>query len=197
MAASSKNSAGDSASDRPRHAAAFGRALALAPALVLCALVAGCGWAPLYADPQTAPADADLRAIRVAPIHERIGQKLELALRRSMNPSGEPTPQRYLLQVTLQLYQANLGITTQGLGTLGRTDVYATFHLDDSKTGAQLLTGTSHANDSFDLEANGYSNVVAMEDSQTRVVEELRRDLLVRLTLFMQRREAAPPPAKT
>ena len=43
---------------------------------------------------------------------------------------------------------------------------------------------------SFDLEANEYTNVVAENDAGTRSVEELRRDIMTRLTLFMQRRVA-------
>ena len=170
--------------------ALFGLALCLPMAL------AGCGWAPLYADRQSGPAAADLRAIKVAPIAMRIGQNLELALRAAFNPSGEPTPQRYVLRVTLTVSKQNLGITTQGYGTVGRIDVNARFVLADLKTGAQLLADTSHFNDSFNLLANGYSNVVAQNDSEIRVVDALRDDILTRLTLFLQRRAAASP-AKT
>jgi LPS-assembly lipoprotein len=178
--------------------ARFGWALAVPLALGLCAPVAGCGgWAPLYADPQTGPAAAELAAIKVAPIAERIGQHLELGLRASFNPSGEPPPpQRYILRVTLELGEQSLGITTQGLGTLGRIDVTARFVLANLKTGAPLFTGTAHVTDSFDLLANGYSNVVAQNDAETRAVEQLRDDLLTRLTIFLQR-GAAVPPAKT
>src|SRR5262250_360289 len=114
----------------------------------------GCGWAPLYADLETGPADVELRAIKVAPISERIGQKLALALRQSLNPSGEPTPQRYQLNTALSTARQDLGIQTQGLGTRGRLDAFANFNLRDSATGADLLRGTSHAVESFDILAN-------------------------------------------
>src|SRR5436190_10320595 len=94
----------------------------------------GCAWAPLYAAPETGPADEEVRAIRVAPISERIGQKLALALRQSLNPTGEPTPQRYLLRTTLQTQRQDLGVQTQGFGTRGRLDAYANFALTDSTT---------------------------------------------------------------
>ncbi|HTV90977.1 MAG TPA: hypothetical protein VME41_18340 [Stellaceae bacterium] len=174
------------------------RCVCLGVALCLLGLVSGCGgWAPLYADPQTGVAAADLRSIRVAPIAERIGQNLELALRGAFNPSGEPAPQHYVLNITLQVTKQNLGLTTQGLGTLGRIDVYAHFILTDIKSGKQLLAGISHFDDSFDLLANGYSNVVAQSDAETRVVAELRDNLLTRLTVFFQRRAASPPAAGT
>jgi LPS-assembly lipoprotein len=152
--------------------------------------MAGCGWAPLYADPQTGPADEELRAIRVVPAPERIGQRLAMALRESLNPAGEPTKQRYVLRTTLQVTRLDLGIQTQGLGTRGRLDVYAGFILSDSTSGTQLLTGTSHVAESFDILANLYSDTVAEDDARTRAVEEMRRDIVSRLTLFLQRRTA-------
>jgi LPS-assembly lipoprotein len=150
--------------------------------------LAGCGWAPLYANRQSGAAAADLRAIQVAPIPERIGQNLELSLRRAFNPDGTPAQTRYVLHVTLQLTKQNLGITTQGFGTLGRIDAYAHFVLADIASGKPLFAGNVHVNESFDLLANGYSNVVAQKDSETRVVAEMRDDLLARLTVFFQRR---------
>ncbi len=153
-------------------------------------LLGSCGWAPLYADRETGPADEEVRAIRVAPISERIGQKLALALRQSLNPTGEPTPQRYLLRTTLQTQRQDLGVQTQGFGTRGRLDAYANFSLSDSTTGMNLISGTSHVADSFDILANEYSNVVAEDDARTRAVEEMRRDIVTRLTVFLQRRVA-------
>ena len=158
------------------------------------AVLGGCGWAPLYADLETGPADEEIRAIRVAPISERIGQKLALALRQSLNPTGEPTPQRYLLRTTLETSRQDLGVQTQGFGTRGRLDATATFFLSDSTNGAQLLSGTSHVADSFDILANEYSDVVAEDDARTRAVEEMRRDIVTRLTLFLQRRAAETKP---
>jgi LPS-assembly lipoprotein len=154
----------------------------------------GCGWAPMYADSATGPADDDLRAIRVTPIAERIGQKLAIALRDSLNPGGEPTPQRYMLSVTLQVIRLDLGVLTQGIGTRGRLDVYAKFTLADTAAKTVPLSLTSHVNESFDILANLYSNVVTEEDARTRAVEELRRDIIARLTVFFQRRAAAGRP---
>jgi LPS-assembly lipoprotein len=151
----------------------------------------GCGWTPMYADVATGPADAELRAVRVAPIAERVGQKLAIALRDSLNPSGEPTSQRYVLGITLQVVRLDLGVLTQGIGTRGRLEVYASVTLTDIAGNTALLSLSSHVNESFDILANQYSNVVTEEDARNRAVEELRRDILARLTVFFQRRAAA------
>ena len=165
-------------------------AIAAAAALALC----GCGWTPLYADRATEPGDAELRAIQVAPIPERLGQKLEMGLRNAFNPSGASTPKRYILRTTLLVVRQDLGIQSEGLGTVGQVDVIATFALSDLKTGAALLTNTTHAAESFDILPNGYATVVAENDARARTIDDMQREIVTRLTLFMQRR-AAPQPA--
>jgi LPS-assembly lipoprotein len=166
------------------------RRLLLALALVPVVALSGCGWAPLYADRESGPADEDLRAIKVDPIPERIGQKLAWALRESFNPTGVSTPQRYRLRTLLTTARADLGIQSTGLGSRGKFDATAAFTLIDIKSGAALMATTSHVSESFDILANEYASVVAEDDARTRAVEELRRDMVTRLTLFLQRRVA-------
>ena len=161
-------------------------------ALIGVALTAllGCGWEPLYADPQTGPASEELRAIKVNPIPERIGQRLEIALRNSLNPSGEPTPPRYVLNTSLISVLGNLGIQSEGLATLGQVDAFATFTLVDLQNNATLLTNTIHVANSFDLNPNQYSTIVGEDDARVRSVSELDQEIVARLTMFMQRRIA-------
>jgi hypothetical protein len=171
-----------------------GAALAIATGFALA--LSGCGWQRLYADPQSGPASADLRAIKVMPIAERIGQRLEIALRNSLNPTGEPTPQRYALRTTLAYSLSNLGIQSQGTATLGRTDVYSTSYLVDIHTGQNLLAISVHEQNSFQLNPNQYSTVVGEDDAQRRTVAELNQEIVRRLSLFFDQR-AAQQPAKT
>jgi LPS-assembly lipoprotein len=152
--------------------------------------LSGCGWTPLYADLEAGTASEELRAIRVDPIPERIGQRLAIALRNSLNPTGEPTPQRYRLNTTLTTYLSNLGIQSQGLATLGKLDVYATYYLVDAQSGNNLLVNTLHVANSFDLDPNQYSTIVGEDDASVRTVAELNQEIVTRLTLFMQRRLA-------
>ena len=150
----------------------------------------GCVWEPLYGDIETGPASAELRAIKVDPISERIGQRLAIALRNSLNPTGEPTTPRYQLSTTLTTYLSNLGIQSQGLATLGQLDAYATYKLVELKTGTVLLTNSVHVANSFDLNPNQYSTIVGEDDARNRCVSELDQEIVHRLTFFLQRRAA-------
>jgi len=162
----------------------------IALAAAAAQLLSGCGWTPLYADIQTGAASEELRAIKVDPISERIGQRLEIALRNSLNPTGEASPPRYRLSTTIAIWLGNLGIQSQGLATLGQIDAYATFRLVDIQTGSVLLTNSVHVANSFDLNPNQYSTIVGEDDAGVRTVTELNQEIVTRLTLFMQRRMA-------
>ncbi len=164
-------------------------------ALALFALfplaLSGCGWRPLYADPEIGPAAAELRAIHVEPIAERLGQHLEWKLRQALNPDGIPTSERFSLRTVLAVTRASLGIQSQGLATRGTLDVRARIMLLDLKTGKKLLTNTIHTENAFDVLANGYATEVAEEDADRRTAAELSRQIVTRLALFMERRKRA------
>jgi hypothetical protein len=168
--------------------------LGLTAAIVL--LLSACGWERLYADSEAGPASADLRAIRVSPIPERIGQRLEMALRSSLNPTGEPTHYRYTLSTTLVYSLSNLGIQSQGTATLGQIDVHSTSNLTEDSTGQRLLGISLHEQNSFELNPNQYSTVVGETDAQLRTVAELNQEIVRRLNLFMEQRIAEKPPKK-
>ena len=163
----------------------------LATSLALPTLLAACGWEPLYSNAQTDTGSADLRAIDVGRIPERVGQQLEIALRNSFNPSGVETKHAYRLVVTLTRVLQDLGIQSQGLGTRGEVQLVAWYQLTELATGKILQTGTIHASDSFDIQANGYSTVVAQNDASVRDVEEIRREIVARMNMFMQSKQQA------
>ncbi len=174
---------------------AAGRAV-LALVLSLASPLSGCGWERLYADPETGPASAELRAIKVLPISERIGQRLEMALRNSLNPTGEPTPTRYVLSTTLVYSLSNLGLQSQGTSTLGQIDLHSTSNLTDIKTGQNLLQISLHEQNSFELNPNQYSTIVGEDDAKVRTIAELNQEIVRRLNLFMQERAAQNGPKK-
>jgi LPS-assembly lipoprotein len=166
----------------------------LALAVILVLPLPSCGWQRLYADPQSGPASEDLRAIQVLPISERIGQRLEMALRNSLNPTGEPTKFLYTLHTTLTVSLSALGIQSQGTATLGRVDVSASYVLVDNHNGGTLLANSVHVQNSFELSPNQYSTVVGEDDARVRSVAELNQEIVTRLTLFMEHRAAQNAP---
>jgi LPS-assembly lipoprotein len=160
-------------------------------ALAAPVFLGGCGWESLYADHETASGTAALRAIKVSPIPERPGQRLEMGLRTAFNPGNEPVKQRYLLKVSLERALYSTGIQSQGLGTRGEVHITARYQLIDITTNKALQTGFVHSSDAFDIQANGYSTVVAQDDAMVRDIEEIRREIIARMTMYMQGKDPA------
>src|SRR5205814_8440450 len=96
--------------------------------------------------------------------------------------------------IMLQTARADQRIQRPGLSSRGKLNVEANSTLRDTRTGATQFYTTRHAAESFDILANEYASVVAEDDARTRAVEELRRDIVTRLTLFLQRRAAETGP---
>lgn len=167
------------------------RRLIVLAALAAPLVLGGCGWEPLYADPQTTPAFAALRTIKVNPIPERAGQELEMGLRAAFNPTNEPAKQRYMLNVVLEKALYSTGIQSQGLGTRGEVHITARYQLLDIETKKPLQNGFVHSSDAFDIQANGYATVVAQNDAVLRDIVEIRREIVARLTLYMQGKDPA------
>ena len=130
----------------------------------------------------TKPKKKDIEAARK--------EMVEIALRNSLNPSGEPVPVRYRLRSTLVTNLSNLGIQAQGLATLGKLDVFMTYYLTDLQQGNDLLVNKVHVANTFDLNPNQYSTTVGEDDVAVRSVAELNQEIVTRLTLFFERRIA-------
>ena len=111
-------------------------ALAMAPLAGLPALLAGCGFHPLYGEGANHVAVADdLKDIYVANIPERAGQQLRQALQTQMAGDGPEDPHQYTLRV-----QPNFGaesIDIHADNTSGRTRVVGRAHW-------QLFTVAEH-----------------------------------------------------
>jgi LPS-assembly lipoprotein len=153
--------------------------------------LAGCGFHPLYADSGPDPVtgrsfDADLAAIKVAPIAERIGQLLEISLRDDFNPTGVPVPAQWLLNVRLITSRAEVGLRKDGTSSRVQYTVTATYTLLDEK-GITVFYGSARSFTAFDIVINEYAMVVAERDAQTRAARELGEDIRNQVALFMKR----------
>lgn len=87
-------------------------------------LLAGCGFRPVYGTRGTS--GAALASIAVAPIPERMGQLLRNALLDRLRPAAET---RREVQVTLTVFDQDLGIKRDDQATLSNLQATATWRL--------------------------------------------------------------------
>jgi LPS-assembly lipoprotein len=166
------------------------RALWIAP---LAAILAGCGFHPLYSSRGTRDWDPDLAAIYVEQINDRPGQILALALRENLNPGGVSVAKRWNLVTGVRVTRTDLGIQRNATATTSEITVFATFHIEDVKNSSVLYASTSTAVGDFDQVNDSYATQVAADAARDRALREVADEMTLRLAIFVrdQRAKAA------
>ncbi|WP_198372359.1 LPS assembly lipoprotein LptE [Roseomonas rosulenta] len=156
------------------------------------ALLAGCGFRPLYGPREAGSATAGLETIRVGLIPERNGQLLRRQLEQRLGQGG--AQMRYDLRVGLAY-----GIDLQGFardGTPSRVRITATanwFLYDTGSPPRLLANGTERAFDAYNVPENQFFSADTSRDAtERRLLGQLADDIVLRLAL---RFEAGPPAA--
>lgn len=157
-------------------------------AALAAAPLAGCGFHPLYGGHTAGEYDPRLAAIKVAPIPDREGQLLELALREKLNPRGVTLPTRYTLTVNLALVRSDLGIQRNATST--RSEVNATANYTLIGDGSRIA-GNSRTVSAFNLQDDAWAATVAENDARERAIEDLADAIYMQLSLWSQRQTAA------
>jgi len=150
-------------------------------ALALAGLLTGC-FQPLYGEAAHPGLVADLQAIEVAPIKDRIGHYLADNLTTDLNGTGQtPTP-KYRLTVTV-----SLGTSTPTVSALTNVATSATvtgeakYTLNKVDGGAQVLTGTATAAAAYDRTQQRYNDLRAARDAEIRLARSLSSEISLRL----------------
>jgi len=156
-------------------------------AIVLALLLGGCGFHPLYAERGDSTFDADLAAIKVNTIQDRLGQELALSLRDGLNPRGIKVPTRYVLEVKLFPQRHDLAIRSDGTASRTQMMIIANFHLKEIETDRTVMQGTTRTAVSFDSQGDEYANVVARQNAQERSLQDISDDIRARLFAYVSR----------
>jgi LPS-assembly lipoprotein len=156
--------------------------------LVLALLLAGCGFTPLYGEHDPAY-DEELRSVQVLPIPERLGQRLAIELRDSLNPSGVPVAPRYYLIVRITTTRTESAIRNDATASREQFVYTASILLRDARKNETLFYAISNAFNAVDLVVNEYSIVVGERDAEARAARELAEDIRTRVALFLKRKK--------
>ena len=154
---------------------------------ILGAVLAGCGFHPLYATRQDPDLDVDLSAITVSLIPERIGQLLAISLRDGLNPSGTRVQPRYVLAVVVNASIADLAIRSDGTASRQAYSANASFSLREIAGNRIVVSGSAQANDSFDVGENPYTTIVADSDAEKRAARSMSLQIRTQIAVYMRR----------
>jgi LPS-assembly lipoprotein len=155
----------------------MGLLLRIAAAAASAALLASCGFTPLYGTGGVAPA---LSSIEVRAPETRAGyllrEELDDALARNKSQ-----PAAYLLTLAVNEDRYARGLRVDDVATRYEVALRVDYILTDRRTRRQLRTGGVNANVTYDSADQPYSGVAAFADGQeraaTQAAERIRLDL--------------------
>jgi LPS-assembly lipoprotein len=162
-------------------------ALAIGTAL----FAAGCGFRPLYAEPE--PGDTatveQLAAVRIEPLPDRTGQQLHNFLRGALNPQGQPVSPAYRLEIKLTQRTEELALREDETATRANIILDSAFVLLSMSDEEVLYSGRSSAINSYNILDQEYSTIIAADDALERGLRQMSEDIKLRLAIYFSSAE--------
>jgi LPS-assembly lipoprotein len=160
-------------------------------ALTLAAfLIAGCGFAPIYARP-----DANYAPLRGISVQSRGQERSDYIFAQVMadklgayTPSGE-----YVLETVISESRLGFGIRVDDVATRYESTVTVQYRLVRASDGTVILQGARSGVSSYDVPSDPYSELAAEQKSIERAVELAAEKLRMDLTLYFANLPENPP----
>ena len=133
--------------------------------------LAGCGFTPLYGDPAVT---AQLHSVQVTTPPGRTGQLIREHLDDALaNAKGQPP--KYRMDLALSETRYPRGLRVDNVATRYEYVLTARYTLVASSTGAQVKTGSTRAQVTYDSADQPYASITAQQDAQDRAAAECAR----------------------
>ncbi|MAF96176.1 MAG: hypothetical protein CMM60_10530 [Rhodospirillaceae bacterium] len=159
--------------------------------LAALGFLGGCGFQPLYGKHLGAYTPEEFAAIKVKPIHDRIGQQLHNHLLSLLNPGGRPKKPRYVLTAKVSESIGSLGVRKSAFATRANLTLGVQFELSHISGGETILTGNEAIIVSYNILDSDFATLMAEKDARARAVRELAQAIRVHLGAYFTR-----PPTK-
>jgi LPS-assembly lipoprotein len=179
------------------------RALMIASLFALAFTLSACGLSPVYGkytnSNQAAPVAANLDAVYIENIPNRIGQKLRNTLIDRMVATGRNTKAdaAYKLEVgTVSESVYGIGIAKDATATRSQIRLNSVFTLTKSGDGTKLLERKITAVSSFNTLASQYTTLVTEDDARDQAIRQLADQITTQLELYFSNPDAFKTPAE-
>ena len=150
-------------------------------ALVMALALGGC-FQPLYSEATHPGLVADMKAVEVAPIKDRIGHYLGDDLISRMNGTGETPPAKYRLVITMAVSSQTPTIESQINAADAATVIgKATFKLTKIDGGAVIYESDATSAAVYDRSLDGFANMRAGRDAEIRIARALADEIEMRV----------------
>ncbi len=166
-------------------------ALAVAAAALL---LGACGFHPLYGTPDMPKGamQADLRAIYVEPVPEKLGYELRTQLTDLIDGASQPAGARYHLHITLTTKAEAIGVqsqtTTGGVTQTAITryndTLKAEYELTDGKSGTVVTHGVETGLTAYNVLTSPYATLAVQQDADKRAAEDIADRIRIDLAVW-------------
>ncbi|MBN9024260.1 MULTISPECIES: LPS assembly lipoprotein LptE [Kaistia] len=151
-------------------------------ALALGVLAAGCTVQPIYMPIASGPnVAADLSAIQVEDVSDRVGQEVRNNLIFGFTGGGNPAPPRYELTMRVTSADARLGFERDETAPAYSVTVTVAYQLKEIATGKVILRSINRGVASYDRSNQAFANQRAQIDAQNRAAQSVADDIQLRL----------------
>ena len=152
-----------------------------AAALVMALALGGC-FQPLYSESAHPGLVADLRAVEVAPIKDRIGHYLGDDLISKLNGTGETPPPKYRLVVTMAVKSLTPTVSSQiNAANAATVTGKADFTLTEIQGGDVIYKGVATSSAVYDRTLDSFANLRAGRDAEIRIARALADEIETRV----------------
>jgi LPS-assembly lipoprotein len=165
-------------------------ALALTGALAL----GGCGFAPLYAQPEVMP---KLAAVDVVAPEGRTAYLLRDHLDDYLGKERNHAAPSYRMNLQLAETRYPRGVRVDNVATRFEYVLTADYTLISLPSGELAKRGRVHVEVTYDSPDQPYASVVAQQDAQDRAAEEAARRIQLELAAWLATGKPEPKKAKT
>ena len=159
-------------------------------ALLMLAVLPGCGLQPMYAGANGTSVAQGLAAVDVPPIPGRDGWLVRNALQAKLGVAGETTPQ-YRLDVRLDDALEALGVLNDDTISRERRILRSRYQLIDLSTGEILLDATAGSDAGIDVIESEYATIAAEQTALENLAREVADRMATRIALTLRERARA------
>jgi LPS-assembly lipoprotein len=155
-------------------------------AILLLTLALGGCFQPLYGEAVHPGLTAEMRAIAVAPIKDRIGHYLGEDLGAELNGTGETPDPKYRLTVTVSIGVGTPTVTSQlQVANAATATATAVYTLAPAGGGTTIVTGTATSVAVYDRTEDRFANLRAQRDVEIRLAKSLAHEIELRLAAYL------------
>jgi LPS-assembly lipoprotein len=159
-------------------------------AALLLALPAGGCFQPLYGEAVHPGLTADMQAIAIEPISDRIGHYLGDDLIVNLNGTGSTPAPKYRLTVKVVQSTATPTVTSQiQVANAATVSAIATYVLKPAGGGETLVTDKANAVAVYDRTEDRFANLRAQRDAEIRLAKSLADEIELRLAAYLGERK--------